>query len=333
MRQATWCPVHDSSTSPLSSSTTTWTSCSSSAKKPTSQSRSLSAWFAEGAGPGARASPRSRSASPLGDADRLLLADRRLVLRARGGPCGAERAPRRRRDAGSAPAALAPPGGGAGYANVHILLPMKLNGIAKATAIACAGSSATSAAWISSSSDDQVDPQRQDADREEARRLKAGVAVLGVEGPVPVPEEVVGDGDAEGDDRRRDVVDPEAVAALPEEEPAAGQDREDGQVDDVARGADQPELEQLHPVLRAAWCRGRSASRSRRGSSRATSRSPTPKCPRMTGARSRSAHWGLRAGRLGPQPTNSSGASESSRLRAPWLPPPTWLTPPQSTHS
>ena len=65
-----------------------------------------------------------------------------------------------------------------------------------------------------------------------------GGAVAWAEGPVAVPEEVVGDGDGEGADRGDHVVDAEA----------AGEDREDGEVDQVAAAADEAELEQLDPV-------------------------------------------------------------------------------------
>ena len=89
------------------------------------------------------------------------------------------------------------------------MLPRKLNGIATATAIACAGRSPSDAAGDQRLEDGEVDQQRGDADREEADRLEAGVAVAGAEGPVAVPEEVVGDGDAEGADRGDRVVDAE----------------------------------------------------------------------------------------------------------------------------
>ena len=208
---------------------------------------------------------------------------------------------------------------------------MKLKGIAKATAMAWAGSSERSPTEIRSSSAIRLMPQREDADGEEAGRLEAGVAVPRVEGPVAVPEEVVADRDAEGEDRRRDVVDAEAVAALAEEEALAGEQGEDGQVDDVAREAHHPELEELAPVagLHRPAADPLGGLHGRHGIHFLR---PTPKCSSTTGARSRSAHGRL-PGLRGPHPTISSGASESSRLSAPWLPPPTWVTPPQSTHS
>ena len=63
----------------------------------------------------------------------------------------------------------------------------------------------------------------------------------GPEGPVAVPEEVAGDGDAEGADRGDRVVDAEI----------AGEQGEDGEVDQVAGAADEAELEQLPPAGRA----------------------------------------------------------------------------------
>ena len=154
MRQATWCPVHDSSTAPLWSSTTTRTTCSSSVKKPTSQSRSLSDWFADGCRSGcsllASSTLASRSAMRIACSS-LIGGSLRLRL------CGCLRLRLRRRRRGGQDQRAGRAGGrqprerDAGYAKVQILLPMKLNGIAKATAIACAGSSGTSAAWISTS--------------------------------------------------------------------------------------------------------------------------------------------------------------------------------------
>ena len=63
------------------------------------------------------------------------------------------------------------------------------------------------------------------------------------------------------------------------------------------------------------------------------SRAATPKCSRTIGATSRSVHCSRSAADSGPQPTKSSGPSESPACRAPWLPPPAWVTPPQSTAS
>ena len=60
---------------------------------------------------------------------------------------------------------------------------------------------------------------------------------------------------------------------------------------------------------------------------------PTPKCCSTTGATSRKVHCSRSPAESGPQPTKSSGPSESPAWRAPWLPPPAWLTPPQSTAS
>src|SRR5262249_54551642 len=126
----------------------------------------------------------------------------------------------------------------------------------------------------------------------------------------------------EGKDRRGDVVNAQG----------SHQEGEDGKVDDVARDADQAELEELHPV---AGLQGAAAD-PLRGLNRGHPRlfePVTPKCSRITGARSRSVHCGFSAGRFGPHSTKRTGPSESPRPSAPWLPPPTWLMPPQSTHS
>jgi hypothetical protein len=64
--------------------------------------------------------------------------------------------------------------------------------------------------------------------------------MLGVEGPMPVPPEIVHHRNAEGEDRRRDVVDVER----PDE------DRKHGEVDDVSRRSHQAELKELDPVAR-----------------------------------------------------------------------------------
>ena len=90
------------------------------------------------------------------------------------------------------------------------MFPTKLNGIAVATAIACEGRSPHAGA-DQRLEHEQVDPEGADADREEADRLEAGVAVRGAEGPVPVPVEVAGDGDDEGADRRQGVVQGEGL--------------------------------------------------------------------------------------------------------------------------
>ena len=58
-----------------------------------------------------------------------------------------------------------------------------------------------------------------------------------------------------------------------------------------------------------------------------------PKCSSTTGATSRSAHCSRSSAAAGPQPTKSSGPSESPACSEPWLPPPAWVTPPQSTAS
>ncbi len=59
----------------------------------------------------------------------------------------------------------------------------------------------------------------------------------------------------------------------------------------------------------------------------------SPKCSRTTGATSRRVHCLRAAASAGPQPTNRSGPRESPACSEPWLPPPAWVTPPQSTAS
>ena len=62
-------------------------------------------------------------------------------------------------------------------------------------------------------------------------------------------------------------------------------------------------------------------------------RAPVPKCSSTIGATSRRDHCDRSSARCGPQPTKSSGPRLSPRRSAPWLPPPAWLAPPQSTAS
>src|SRR5260221_1336315 len=88
----------------------------------------------------------------------------------------------------------------------------------------------------------QVDQQPRQTDSEEARRLEGRVAITGLEGPVPVPEEVVGHRYAEGPDRGGEAMQVEVV----------GQHREDGQVDQIAGAAYDAELQQLQPTRRTA---------------------------------------------------------------------------------
>ena len=92
---------------------------------------------------------------------------------------------------------------------------------------------------------DQVEAKRDQADRQEAGGLESGVPIRGLERPMPVEQEVVGDRDAEGEHCRRDVVDAGKM----------NQCGEHGQVDDVAGCAHDRELHQLHPVagLRRPW--------------------------------------------------------------------------------
>src|SRR4029077_13277528 len=81
--------------------------------------------------------------------------------------------------------------------------------------------------------DQQVDHQTGDRNGEEAGRLHVGQALPRPEGPVAVPKEVAGHGDAEGADCGDRVVDAEV----------AGEKGEDTEVDQVAGAADDAELE------------------------------------------------------------------------------------------
>ena len=122
---------------------------------------------------------------------------------------------------------------------------MKLNGIAIATATAWAGSSPI--------------PLRTSNSR--AIRLTISASTLTVKNRAAwnpacpcfaskvqwrFHQKLFDDRDAEGDDRGWDVVDVERP----------DHDREHREVDDVAGAADQPELEELHPVL---WLQGAAA--------------------------------------------------------------------------
>src|ERR1700729_3119431 len=89
---------------------------------------------------------------------------------------------------------------------------------------------------------DQVDHQAGDRDGEEAGRLHMGQPLPRAEGPIAVPEEVAGHGDAEGADRGDRVVDAEV----------AGEEGEDAEVDQVTGATDDAELEQLDPAVTTA---------------------------------------------------------------------------------
>ena len=67
------------------------------------------------------------------------------------------------------------------------------------------------------------------------------MAVPRVEGPVPVPEKVVGEGYEKGADRGEQMVQAEAT----------GEQGEDRQVDQVTGATDDAEFEQLKPAVRA----------------------------------------------------------------------------------
>ena len=122
------------------------------------------------------------------------------------------------------------------------LLPTKFSGVAAAIAIACAGTSAMPADDDEQLEHGEVEAERERRHDEEARGLEPGVAVVGLERPLAVPDEVVGDRHEEGDRRRHAVVDPEHMDA-------EGEHRE---VDDVPGGADEGEPDELVPVVRLA---------------------------------------------------------------------------------
>ncbi len=127
-------------------------------------------------------------------------------------------------------------------AKVQSLLPRKLKGIATATAIACAVRSPSDAPETRASSTTRLISSAATLTARKRAAWKPGWPSPGLEGPVPVPEEVVGEGDAEGADRGEQVVQAEV----------AGEHREDRQVDQVAGAADDAELEQLQPARRPA---------------------------------------------------------------------------------
>src|SRR4029078_13393210 len=87
--------------------------------------------------------------------------------------------------------------------------------------------------------EDEVDAQCQQADGEEPRRLEAGVALGGLEGPVPVEQAGFGDGDAEREHGGGYVMDPASLR----------QHGEDDEVDDIPAPTDDAELEQLYTVI------------------------------------------------------------------------------------
>lgn len=83
----------------------------------------------------------------------------------------------------------------------------------------------------------KVDAKSGEADEEEAGSLEYRPASTGGEGPVAIPEEVVGDGHRERPDRREPMRDIQPF----------GERREDREIDQVARAADESELGQLDP--------------------------------------------------------------------------------------
>ena len=84
--------------------------------------------------------------------------------------------------------------------------------------------------------------ERDERDDEEADPLTEHVALLAAERPDPVERVVIRHGDEKRDDRGRDVVELENPDG----------ERVDGEVDEVADGADGAELEELHPVAAGA---------------------------------------------------------------------------------
>jgi hypothetical protein len=82
--------------------------------------------------------------------------------------------------------------------------------------------------------DDEVGAEGDCGDHEEPQALVGDVAALAAERPQAVPDVVVGDRDEERAGGGQQVV-----------EPAADEDREDGEVDEVAARSDGAELPQL----------------------------------------------------------------------------------------
>lgn len=86
--------------------------------------------------------------------------------------------------------------------------------------------------------DREVHQERAARDHEERGGLEPGGDRPRRERPMPVPPEVVGEGDQEGTDRRDSVVEPSAMDST----------REDPEVDGVATGAHDEEAGELEPV-------------------------------------------------------------------------------------
>src|SRR6185312_4299897 len=86
---------------------------------------------------------------------------------------------------------------------------------------------------------------------------------------------------------------------------------------------------------RARGRRGDQGEDDERGEQRReeATRHTRPKWARIAGATSRRVHCSRSSSDSGPQPTKSNGPRLSPACSAPWLPPPAWLVPPQSTAS
>ena len=124
-------------------------------------------------------------------------------------------------------------------AKLHILFPMKLSGVAATIEIACAGISATPATLTSSSSTSSANRNATTLTVKKRAAWKPACPPARPEGPVAVPPEVVHHRDHERGRGGGQVVQAEQLHA----------EREDGQVDDVARAADGAELDELDPVV------------------------------------------------------------------------------------
>ena len=318
---------------PLRSSTCTWTT-SLAVRGRSSPASGRRPSCTRSGGAARRAAPRA----PCRPRAAIRSTSRALCSKKRGG-CGLRRRPRR--GPPREPLAGQPRSGQRGrddqrraaqsrdssMRKLHILFPMKLSGVAATIEIACAGSSATPATLTSSSRIARGEHERRDADGEEAGRLEAGVPAARAEGPVAVPPEVVEHGDREGGGGRHEVVEVEQLHA--QRRTRTGSRRS-------------PTRRPRRTSSAAASCAACAARRARRrciacgrlGDRRSRlvghAANGTPKCSSTNGVTSARDHCS-RSGASTPQ--RSSTPSESSRWSEPWLPPPTWSAPPQSTNS
>ena len=203
---------------------------------------------------------------------------------------------------------------------------MKFRGVAAMIEIAWAGQLGHSGDADEDLEDGRGEHERRGADREETGRLEAGVPAARAECPVTVPPEVVGDGHREGERRGHQVMEVEELHTHGEH----------AQVHHIPGRSDRTELHQLHPVVRLRQA-GPQPQVHRMGAvgdslSRLVGHAGngTPKCSSTSGVTSARDHCS-RSGASTPH--RSSTPSESSRWSDPWLPPPTWSAPPQSTNS